>query len=63
MSRYSKVLQGPPIEVFALNKAYTEDTYEKKVNLGVGGEENRFILFFYATVSLLIAKTVFSLSN
>lgn len=39
MSRFSDVKQGPPIEVFALNKAYQDDTFEKKVNLGVGGNE------------------------
>lgn len=27
---------GPPIEVFALNKAYLDDNHPKKVNLGVG---------------------------
>lgn len=37
MSRFSDVKQGPPIEVFALNKAYQDDTFDKKVNLGVGG--------------------------
>lgn len=38
MSWFSEVEQGPPIEVFALNKQYAEDNFEKKVNLGVGGE-------------------------
>lgn len=37
MSVFSDVKEGAPIEVFALNKAYQDDTYEKKVNLGVGG--------------------------
>lgn len=36
MSWFSEVQLGPPIEVFALTKAYNEDTYESKVNLGVG---------------------------
>lgn len=39
MSRFSEVKQGPPIEVFALNKAYLDDTFDKKVNLGVGGKK------------------------
>lgn len=39
MSRFSDVKMGPPIEVFALNKAFAEDTFEKKVSLGVGGKK------------------------
>ena len=35
-TRFSGIKLGPPIEVFALQKAFTEDTYEKKVNLAVG---------------------------
>ncbi|XP_031842692.1 glutamate oxaloacetate transaminase 1 [Nomia melanderi] len=35
-SRYSGVKLGPPIEVFALQKAFLDDTYEKKVNLSIG---------------------------
>ncbi|CAH0557261.1 unnamed protein product [Brassicogethes aeneus] len=35
-SWFSKVIEGPPIEVFALNKAYAEDTFPNKVSLGVG---------------------------
>lgn len=35
-SRFSGVKLGPPIEVFALQKAYVEDNYEKKVNLSIG---------------------------
>ncbi|GLG94931.1 Aspartate aminotransferase [Gryllus bimaculatus] len=35
-SRFGVVQQGPPIEVFALNKAFLDDTFENKVNLGVG---------------------------
>lgn len=42
MSVFSDVQQGPPIEVFALNKSYLEDTFERKVNLGVGGKKNNF---------------------
>ncbi|KAJ8951848.1 hypothetical protein NQ318_019823 [Aromia moschata] len=36
MSWFCDVELGPPIEVFALTKQCTEDTFEQKVNLGVG---------------------------
>lgn len=36
-TRFSGITLGPPIEVFALNKAFLDDTHEKKVNLTVGG--------------------------
>lgn len=29
---------GPPIEVFALSKAFTDDPHTPKVNLTIGGE-------------------------
>lgn len=35
-TRFSGVNLGPPIEVFALQKAYVDDTFENKVNLAVG---------------------------
>jgi len=35
-SKFSDVQLGPPIEVFALNKAFTEDSFEHKVSLGAG---------------------------
>lgn len=35
-SKFSEVQLGPPIEVFALNKAFADDTFENKVSLGVG---------------------------
>ncbi|RXG60226.1 hypothetical protein Avbf_07740 [Armadillidium vulgare] len=35
-SRFSDIKQAPPIEVFAVSKAFTDDTHEKKVNLSVG---------------------------
>lgn len=37
-SIFGSVEQGPPIEVFALNKAFLEDKSEKRINLGVGGK-------------------------
>jgi hypothetical protein len=37
-SRFSVVQVGPPIEVFAVNKAYLDDTFDLKVNLSVGGK-------------------------
>lgn len=40
-SIFDGIEQGPPIEVFALNKAFLEDNSPDKVNLGVGGELNR----------------------
>ncbi len=36
-SKFANVESAPPIEVFALNKAYVDDTFPQKVNLGVGG--------------------------
>lgn len=39
-SIFDGIEQGPPIEVFALNKAFLEDNSPDKVNLGVGGELN-----------------------
>lgn len=36
-SVFGSVEQAPPIEVFALNRACTEDAFAEKVNLGVGG--------------------------
>lgn len=47
MSRFSEVKQGPPIEVFALNKAYQDDNFNKKVNLGVGGKKWSILSFDY----------------
>ncbi|XP_068977576.1 aspartate aminotransferase, cytoplasmic [Bombus flavifrons] len=35
-TRFSGLKLGPPIEVFALHKAFIEDAYEKKVNLSIG---------------------------
>jgi aspartate aminotransferase len=37
-SRFSVVKVGPPVEVFALNKAFLDDTFDMKVNLGIGGK-------------------------
>ena len=36
-SKFAFVENAPPIEVFALNKAYVDDNFPQKVNLGVGG--------------------------
>ena len=38
LSRFSEVQQAPPIEVFAVVKAFNDDTHEKKVNLSIGGK-------------------------
>jgi aspartate aminotransferase len=37
-SKFSVVQVGPPIEVFAVNKAFLDDTFDLKVNLSVGGK-------------------------
>lgn len=38
MSRFSGVEAAPPVEIFALNKAYKEDAFPNKVDLGIGGK-------------------------
>lgn len=64
MSWFSEVQLGPPIEVFALTKAYNEDTYESKVNLGVGGKAVEFIEFFVGFLEhCVLWLFIFSLSN
>ncbi|XP_015127719.1 aspartate aminotransferase, cytoplasmic [Diachasma alloeum] len=35
-TRFSGIEMGPPIEIFALNKKFLEDNFEKKVNLTIG---------------------------
>ncbi|KAF7995803.1 hypothetical protein HCN44_006910 [Aphidius gifuensis] len=35
-SRFTGIEVGPPIEIFALNKIYTDDSFEQKVNLTIG---------------------------
>ncbi|EZA47715.1 hypothetical protein DMN91_012561 [Ooceraea biroi] len=35
-TRFTGIKLGPPIEVFALQKAFVDDAYEKKVNLTIG---------------------------
>lgn len=35
-SRFQNVELGPPVEVFALNKLFVEDSFQNKVSLGVG---------------------------
>lgn len=36
-TRFAEVQQAPPIEVFAVSKAFQDSTHDKKVNLSVGG--------------------------
>lgn len=48
-SIFDNIEMGPPIEVFALNKAFLEDNSPDKVNLGVGGKHplpinSRFVI-------------------
>lgn len=47
MTLFDDVKVGPPIEVFALNKGYTEDSCPNKCNLGVGGNNIYVNLFNY----------------
>lgn len=37
-SRFADVPLGPPIEVFALMKAFADDPHPNKVNLGAGSK-------------------------
>lgn len=37
-SRFEVVQQGPPIEVFQLNRMFMEDPHPSKVNLTIGGK-------------------------
>lgn len=37
-TRFTGIELGPPIEVFALSKAFSDDPGENKVNLTVGGK-------------------------
>lgn len=37
-SIFEAVQKGPAIEVFALNRAFLEDSEPNKANLGVGGK-------------------------
>jgi hypothetical protein len=61
MSRFAKVEQGPPIEVFALNQQFQADTFPNKVSLGVGGEFESFwgvapsVVFFKPIVPMRVS--------
>lgn len=41
-TRFCGIKLGPSIEVFAIHKAFLEDTHEKKVNLSIGGMLQNF---------------------
>lgn len=60
MSRYDGVQAGPPIEVFALTAAFTNDTSPNKVNLGVGAyrteESKPWVLPVVRKVEEMLAK-------
>lgn len=49
-SIFDDVEKGPPIEVFALNKAFLEDSNPNKVNLGVGGKLFIYLLIYYVII-------------
>lgn len=36
---FTGIQLGPPIEIFALNKAFQDDPNEPKVNLTIGGKQ------------------------
>lgn len=60
-SIFDGIENGPPIEVFALNKAFLEDSNENKVNLGVGGEKKVLYLHnYYVTISKCYDKFLIS---
>lgn len=44
-SWFSALVKAPPVEVFALIDTYKQDTFEKKVNLGVGGWDLKVNLY------------------
>lgn len=52
--RFAVVQQGPPIEVFALTRAFQDDTEPTKVNLGVGGMWTGYINLHYNGLHLII---------
>ncbi|KYN13024.1 putative aspartate aminotransferase, cytoplasmic [Trachymyrmex cornetzi] len=58
MTRFTGIELGPPIEVFALQKAFVDDTYEKKVNLTIGAYRTNEVLgleaFSEAATSMLL---------
>jgi len=60
MSRYEGVEAGPPIEVFALTNAFTQDTFPQKVNLGVGAyrteESKPWVLPVVRKIEEMMAK-------
>lgn len=47
MSRFRDVKLGPPIEVFAVNKSYLDDSNPNKVNLSVGGKRKGGVYFSF----------------
>lgn len=59
-SRFSGVVAGPPIEVFAVNKAYLDDTHPNKVNLSIGAyrtdEGKPWVLPIVRKVELQLAQ-------
>lgn len=51
-SIFDGVEKGPPIEVFALNRAFLEDSSPDKVNLGVGGKYKLSIIYYVISMIL-----------
>lgn len=46
-SRFQVVQQGPPIEVFQLNRMFLDDPHQNKINLSIGGK-----IFFHKLIVL-----------
>jgi len=63
MSRFSHVELGPPIEVFALNKAYADDNFKHKVSLGVGAYRTEEGVPWVLPVVREAEKTLASMDN
>lgn len=59
-SRFAGVVAGPPIEVFAVNKAYLDDTHPNKANLSIGAyrtdEGKPWVLPIVRKVELKLAQ-------
>jgi aspartate/tyrosine/aromatic aminotransferase len=56
MSRFSVVSSAPPVEIFALSKAFKEDTFGQKVDLGIGGEDNHSYYSYLIMISIDLMK-------
>lgn len=60
-SRFDVVEQGPPIEVFQLNKLFLDDPNQVKVNLTVGGKAMLLLELFFYTKFVLLCNLIWFL--